>query len=184
MIQKIITISLLILLSPILLLISIIIWLDDGFPILYVQKNYGENHSTFNLYKFRTMKKNTPNIPTEEMEQPKKYLLKSGKILRKFSLDEIPQFLNILNGTMNFIGPRPSMTKNEDVIKNLRERYGIHKLKPGITGLAQVNGRDANNYETKVAWDKKYMENQNFILDLKIVLKTFYVIIIPKNIKH
>ena len=98
MIQKIITISLLILLSPILLFISIIIWLDDGFPILYVQKNYGENHSKFNLYKFRTMKNNTPNIPTEEMEQPKKYLLKSGRILRKFSLDEIPQFLNILNG--------------------------------------------------------------------------------------
>ncbi|MDC0917543.1 sugar transferase [Candidatus Marinimicrobia bacterium] len=184
MIQKIITIFLLILLAPIFLLVSIVIWLDDGFPLLYIQKNYGKNHTVFSLYKFRTMKKNTPSIPTEEMTHPKKYLLRSGSIIRKFSLDELPQFFNVLNGTMNVIGPRPCMLNNENIIKNLRENYGIDKIKPGITGLAQVNGRDANNYATKVDWDKKYMENQSLLLDLKIILKTFYVILIPKNIKH
>lgn len=182
--RKIITLFLIISLSPILLLISLIIWIDDGFPIVYIQENYGQNNTTFNLYKFRTMKKNTPNIPTEEMDNPQKYLLKSGSILRKFSLDELPQLFNILNGTMNFIGPRPSMTKNEDIIKELREKYDVHKIKPGVTGLAQVNGRDANNYKEKVDWDRKYMENQSFSLDIKILFKTLFVVLFPKNIKH
>ena len=184
MIQKIIAILLLILLAPIFLLVSIIVWLDDGHPLLYIQKNYGKNQTVFNLYKFRTMKKGTPSIPTEEMIQPKKYLLRSGNIIRKFSLDELPQFFNVLNGTMNIIGPRPCMIKNEEIINNLRKKYGVDKIKPGITGLAQVNGRDANNYLSKVEWDKKYMENKSLLLDLKIVLKTIYVILIPKNIKH
>ena len=183
-INKIVSILLILLLLPVFIIVSIAILLDDGFPIIYIQQNYGKNHTKFNLYKFRTMKKDTPRLPTEEMVHPKKYLLKSGKILRKFSLDELPQFFNVLNNTMNFIGPRPSMTENEDVIKNLREKYGIQKLKPGITGLAQINGRDANSYHTKIEWDKTYMEKQSFYLDFIIILKTFFVVLFPKNIKH
>ncbi len=184
MIRKLIALSLIILLSPIYFIIAMIILVDDGFPIIYKQVNLGKNHIPFVLFKFRTMKKNTPLLPTEEMNNSDNYLLRSAHFLRKFSLDEIPQFFNVLNGTMNFIGPRPCLEKNESVIKNLREKYGIHEIRPGITGLAQVEGRDANSYERKVELDKKYFEKQNFIMDLKIIFQTFFVVIFPKNIKH
>ena len=183
-INKIIALILIILLLPLLLIVSITIFLDDGFPIIYTQKNYGKNHKPFDLYKFRTMKRETPEMPTEEFEQPKKYLLQSGKLLRKFSMDELPQFFNILENKINFIGPRPCMVNNEEIVKELREKNNIHKIKPGITGWAQVNGRDLNSYEQKVKLDKYYLDNKNILLDLNIVLKTFKVILFPKNIKH
>ena len=183
-ISKIIAFSLIILLSPIFIIISILILIDDGYPILYIQKNYGKNHVPFDLYKFRTMKRNTPEIPTEEFNQPEKYLLKTGKIIRKFSIDELPQFFNILQNKINFIGPRPCMIGNEEVVRKLREKYGVHKVKPGITGWAQVNGRDLNSYEKKVDLDHYYCKNKSIILDIKIVLKTFKVILFPKHIKH
>ena len=182
--NKIIALLLIILLSPLLLIVSIIIFLDDGFPIIYTQKNYGKNHKSFDLYKFRTMRIDTPEMPTEEFDQPKKYLLRSGKLLRKFSIDELPQFFNILENKINFIGPRPCMVDNENTVKELREKNDIHKIKPGITGWAQVNGRDLNSYEKKVELDKYYYDNKNILLDLKIVLKTFIVIFFPKHIKH
>ncbi len=184
MINKFIALLIIIILSPIYLLISIMIYLTDGAPIFYVQKNYGIDHTTFDLYKFRTMKKNTPEMPTEEFMNADEYILKIGKFLRKYSLDEIPQFFNIIKGDLNFIGPRPCMTKNEDIIKNLREKKDIHKIKPGITGLAQVNGRDDNSYEKKVALDYEYMKNSNFLMDIQIIIKTIYVVLFPKNIKH
>jgi len=156
----------------------------DGLPIIYVQKKYGLDHKVFRLYKFRTMKINTPEMPTEEFNSAKSYITNLGKILRKFSLDELPQFFNVLKGEMNFIGPRPCMVKNEEIVKNLREKKGVHKIKPGITGLAQVNGRDSNSYEEKVNLDHQYMKKSNFIMDLKIILKTFIVVLMPRNIKH
>jgi len=182
--NKIIALILIILLLPLLLIVSIIIFLDDGFPIIYTQKNYGKNHKPFYLYKFRTMSTDTPEMPTEEFNQPDKYLLKSGKLLRKFSIDELPQFFNIIENKINFIGPRPCMVDNEEIVKELREKNDVHKIKPGITGWAQVNGRDLNSYEKKVELDKYYYDNKNILLDLRIVLKTFIVIFFPKNIKH
>lgn len=183
--NKIVALGLIILLLPVFIIVSLIILIDDGFPIIYIQKNYGKNHKHFDLYKFRTMKKNTPEMPTEEFENPEKYLLKSGLFLRKFSIDELPQFFNILEGNLNFIGPRPCMTKNEDVIKELREKDGIEKLMPGVTGWAQVNGRDLNSYQEKVSLDKYYLENQSLLLDIKIIFKTFFVVLIRNNdIKH
>lgn len=184
MIQKIIATALIIILMPLLIIVALIIFFDDGFPIIYSQRNYGKNHIPFDLYKFRTMKRHTPEIPTEEFNQPEKYLLKSGYFLRKFSIDELPQFFNILQGKLNFIGPRPSMTNNEEIIKRLREKNNIHRIKPGITGWAQVSGRDLNSYDQKVLLDKYYVENKSVLMDLKIILKTFYVIFFPKNIKH
>tara|TARA_Y100001935_G_C17029642_1_gene371868 strand:+ start:252 stop:644 length:393 start_codon:yes stop_codon:yes gene_type:complete len=130
------------------------------------------------------MKKNTPELPTEEFDNAATYISSLGKILRKFSLDEIPQFFNIVKGDMHFIGPRPCMVDNEEIVKKLREEKGIHKIKPGITGLAQVNGRDSNSYENKVNLDYEYMKNSNFFLNFKIVLKTFAVVLYPKDIKH
>ena len=184
MISRIIALVLLVILSPLFITISLLIFIFDGFPIIYIQKNYGLNNKIFNLYKFRTMKHNTPELPTEELSNASSYISKLGKILRKFSFDELPQFFNILKGDMHFIGPRPCMVKNEEIVKEMRELKGVHKIKPGITGLAQVNGRDNNSYERKVELDYEYMKNANFIMDMKIVLKTFVVILFPKNIKH
>jgi len=184
MINKIIALVLIVLSSPLFITISILIFIFDGSPIIYIQKNYGLNNKIFNLYKFRTMKRNTPELPTEEFSNASSYISKLGKILRKFSFDELPQFFNIFKGDMHFIGPRPCMVKNEEIVKEMRELKGVHKIKPGITGLAQVNGRDSNSYERKVELDYEYMKNANFIMDMKIVLKTFVIIIFPKNIKH
>ena len=184
MMSKIIALALIVLLSPLFISISLLIFIIDGYPIIYIQKNYGLNNKIFNLYKFRTMKKNTPELPTEEFSNAESYISKLGRILRKFSFDELPQFFNVLKGDMNFIGPRPCMVKNEEIVREMREIKGVHKIKPGITGLAQVNGRDNNSYNKKVELDYEYMKNANFMMDLKIVLKTFFVILFPKNIKH
>ncbi len=184
MTTRIIALILILILLPIYILISILVLISDGFPVVYKQKNYGLNHEFFTLYKFRTMKNDTPELPTEEFTNADKYILKIGFFLRKFSLDEIPQFFNVLKGDMNFIGPRPCMVENEEIVKKLREEKGIHMIKPGITGLAQVNGRDSNNYERKVELDYEYLNNSNFILDCKIIMKTIYVVIFPQNIKH
>ena len=184
MMSRIIALVLIILLSPIFITISLLIFVIDGLPIIYIQKNYGLNNEVFNLYKFRTMNKNAPELPTEEFNNAQKYISKLGGILRKFSFDELPQFFNILKGDMHFIGPRPSMVDCEENIKEMRELKDLHKIKPGITGLAQVNGRDSNSYAKKVELDYEYMKNSNFYMDMKIVLKTFYVIFFPKNIKH
>jgi O-antigen biosynthesis protein WbqP len=184
MISRIIALVLIVLLSPLFITISLLILIFDGFPIIYIQKNYGLNNKIFDLYKFRTMQQNTPELPTEEFSNASSYISKLGKILRKFSFDELPQFFNILKGDIHFIGPRPCMVKNEEIVKEMRQLKGVHKIKPGITGLAQVNGRDSNSYERKVELDYEYMKNANFIMDIKIVLKTFVAILFPKNIKH
>ena len=184
MIERLIALIILLILQPIFLVVSIIIIINDGFPIIYIQKNYGKNHKLFYLYKFRTMKKDTPEMPTEEFDQPKKYILKSGQFLRKFSLDELPQLINIIQGDMKFIGPRPCMVNNEEIVKNLREEKNIDQLTPGITGWAQVNGRDLNSFEKKVELDHYYMLNKNFLLDIQIILMTIKVVLLPKEVKH
>ena len=184
MVSRIIALALIVILSPLFIAISLLIFTFDGYPIIYIQKNYGLNNKIFDLYKFRTMKKNTPELPTEEFSNAGSYISKLGMILRKFSFDELPQFFNVLKGDMNFIGPRPCMVKNEEIIREMRKIKGVHKIKPGITGLAQVNGRDSNSYNRKVELDYEYMKNGNFIMDVKIVLKTFVVILFPRNIKH
>ncbi len=184
MIQKLIALFMLILLQPIFWLVSLIIIINDGFPIIYIQKKYGKNHKEFSFYKFRTMKNHSPEIPTEEFENAKNYILKSGKFLRKFSIDELPQLLNIIKGDMKFIGPRPSMIKNEEMVKKMREEKGVDQLVPGITGWAQVNGRDLNSFEKKVELDHYYMLNKSFLLDIKILIMTIKVVLLRTEIKH
>ena len=183
-IEKLIAFLLLILLQPLFLLISILIIITDGFPIIYIQQNYGINSKKFYLYKFRTMKQGTPEIPTEEFKNPEKYILRFGNFFRRFSLDELPQLLNIIQGDMKFIGPRPCMTRNEEIVQKMRLKKGIDKIKPGITGWAQVNGRDLNSFEKKVELDHYYLLNKSLWLDLKIILMTFKVVLSPKLIKH
>tara|TARA_Y100001970_G_scaffold293827_1_gene443563 strand:+ start:217 stop:768 length:552 start_codon:yes stop_codon:yes gene_type:complete len=182
--NRIFSLILIVLLSPLFLLISTYIIIADGFPFIFVQKKYGKNNKIFNLYKFRTMKKNTPNIATENFDDAVSYMIPGGLFLRKFSLDEIPQFFNILFGNMVFIGPRPSMTENEEIVYKLRNENGVNELTPGITGWAQVNGRDINSFEKKVELDYYYKKNKSFFLDLKIILLTFKVVFITRDIKH
>ena len=184
MMNKLIATVLIILISPILIFVALFVMLSDGYPFLFTQKKYGLNNKVFKLYKFRTMKKNTPQIPTEEMDNAKKHLITFGATLRKYSIDELPQLMNVLKGDINFIGPRPCMTKNEEIIKELREKNGVHKIKPGITGLAQVEGRDSNSYKMKVKLDYTYLKNKSLLMDLKILFKTIFVVLFPKNIKH
>ncbi len=186
MIQRFLALILIISLSPLLLIISLAIVINDGFPIIYNQESFGRDGKKFNLYKFRTMKINTPKISTEnfDIDSSKKYVIKIGRFLRKFSLDELPQLFNVLYGQMLLVGPRPGMTQNEEKLHNLRESKGIYNAMPGITGWAQVNGRDTNTTEEKVDLDLYYIKNKNFLLDLKILKKTIFVVVLRKNIKH
>jgi O-antigen biosynthesis protein WbqP len=183
MVNKIAAILLLIILSPILIIISILIWFEDGFPILFSQKRVGMNYSFFNIYKFRSMKKETPNVATHLLYNSEKYILKSGKLIRKLSLDELPNLINIVNGEMVFIGPRPALYNQEDLMR-LRVEEGVDKLKPGITGWAQVNGRDNISINEKVNLEKYYLLNKSIELDFKIILLTFSSVLKSKGIKH
>ena len=130
------------------------------------------------------MLKNTPQMSTEEFNEANKYLLKSGRLLRKYSLDELPQLINIIEGKMKFIGPRPCMVDSERELKILREKYKVDQLTPGITGWAQVNGRDLNTIRKKAELDYYYKLNESFLLDTKIILITLFVVLFSRGIKH
>jgi len=148
------TIFIIILLIPI-LIICIIIKIDSRGPVLNITNRIGKNKRVFKMFKFRTMKVETPLLQTEDLQNPNKFITKFGKILRIYSLDEIPQLINILRGDMSLVGPRPSLDIQFDLIKK-RDDYKIHDIKPGITGLAQVNGRDNLEISEKVALDAHY----------------------------
>jgi O-antigen biosynthesis protein WbqP len=129
------------------------------------------------------MKRSTPELATHLLSSPDQYLLGIGKYLRKFSLDEIPNLINIIKGEMVFVGPRPALYNQYDLI-DLRKKYGIDKLKPGITGWAQINGRDELSIEDKVAFDKEYLEKKSLQFDLKILWLTFVKVLLGSGIKH
>jgi O-antigen biosynthesis protein WbqP len=173
----------LLLLSPLFLVVSLIILVEDGVPVFFKQKRVGVNYSFFHIYKFRSMKKNTPNVATHLLENPSQYVLKIGKILRKLSFDELPNLINILRGEMVFVGPRPALY-NQDDLMQLRLKAGVDKLKPGITGWAQINGRDEIALEEKVAFEKEYLERKSFWFDIKIVLLTFSSVLKSDGVKH
>lgn len=181
MLNRIIAAILLVLLSPIALLVAICIIIEDGFPIFFKQKRVGENHSLFWIYKFRSMKKNTPNVATHLLENPKQFLLKIGKPIRKFSLDELPNLINILKGEMVFVGPRPALYNQYDLME-MRTAAGVHILKPGITGWAQINGRDEISLEEKVRLEKIYLEKKSTWFDLKIIFLTFSNVFLSKGV--
>jgi O-antigen biosynthesis protein WbqP len=174
---------LLLILSPLFLLVAISIFIEDGMPIFFKQKRVGINYTFFNIYKFRSMKKNTPNVATHLLENPGQYLLKIGGLLRKLSLDELPNLINIFKGEMVFVGPRPALY-NQDDLMALRVAAGVDKLKPGITGWAQINGRDEISIEEKVGLEKEYLQRRNFWLDLKIMVKTFSSVLGSKGVAH
>jgi len=183
MIRKLIAMLIFIVLSPVFLVVALVIYFDDGFPIFFRQTRIGVNNSKFKIYKFRTMKNNTPDVPTHLVSDPKSFNTKNGAFLRKLSLDELPQLINIIKGDMVFVGPRPALYNQEDLI-SLRTTNGIHVLYPGITGWAQIKGRDDLTIEEKVQCDKYYLENKSFWLDAKIILLTFFKIVSMKSVSH
>jgi O-antigen biosynthesis protein WbqP len=183
MLNRLFALILLLILSPLFLLVAISIFVEDGMPIFFKQKRVGINYTFFNIYKFRSMKKNTPNVATHLLENPGQYLLKIGGLLRKLSLDELPNLINIIKGEMVFVGPRPALY-NQDDLMALRVAAGVHKLKPGITGWAQINGRDEISIEEKVGLEKEYLEKKGFWFAVLIVVKTFTSVLGSKGVAH
>ena len=182
-INRLLALFLLLFISPIFISIIIVVWLDDGRPIFFKQIRFGKDNCKFKLVKFRTMKKNVPQVATHLLENPESYFNRSGRFLRKYSFDEIPQMINIIKGEMLFIGPRPALYNQKDLI-NLRKKSGIDKLIPGITGWAQINGRDNISIKDKVKLEEYYLANKSFLIDFKIILLTIWQIISPKNVSH
>ena len=177
----IISLLLLVLLSPLFLIIGIIIKLNSKGPVFFTQMRIGKNNELFKFYKFRTMKIGTPNVATDKLDSSKSYITTIGKILRKTSLDELPQLINILKGDMTFVGPRPALY-NQYELKEMRTKAGVHTLLPGVTGWAQINGRDNNNDYEKTEHDRYYLNNKSLWLDIKIVFRTVFKVLKAEGI--
>ena len=172
----------LILLSPLFLIVSVWILIDDPGPIVFTQKRIGKNKKYFKLHKFRSMKMSTPHDkPTHMLENPEQYITKAGKFLRSHSLDELPQIWDIFIGNMSVVGPRPALW-NQDLLTAERDKYGANDIKPGLTGWAQINGRDAIEIPDKARLDGKYAEELGFKMDLKCFFGTLGVFTGDKNV--
>jgi O-antigen biosynthesis protein WbqP len=183
MINRLLALFLLVILSPLFLIVAMVILIEDGFPVFFTQKRVGINYSFFYIFKFRSMKKNTPNVATHLLTNPDQYLLKIGKFIRKTSLDELPNLINIIKGEMVFVGPRPALY-NQDDLMTLRVASGVDKLKPGITGWAQINGRDDISIEKKVELEQEYLQKKSFLFDVEILIKTFTNVLFSKGVSH
>ena len=166
-----------------LLIVCFLIKLDSKGPVLNISKRVGKNKKVFKMFKLRTMNLETPVINSNDLKDPNIYITKFGKKLRKYSIDELPQIINIILGDMSLVGPRPALENQLDLIKK-RDLHSIHTLKPGLTGLAQINGRDNLTLDRKVEFDNLYLLNQSFLLDVKILFKTIILVFNSKDIKH
>ena len=169
----------LIVLSPFFLILAIAIKLDDPGPVFFRQKRVGIHKTYFHILKFRTMKMETPHdMPTHLLENPDQYITRVGRFLRKTSLDELPQIAQIFTGKMSIIGPRPALWNQEDLIV-ARDKYGANDVRPGLTGWAQINGRDELTIDVKARYDGEYVERMSFLFDCKCFFGT-----IGKVLKH
>ena len=164
-------------------IIAVIIKCSSKGPVLYWSDRVGRDNHLFKMPKFRTMQIDTPAVATHLLSDPDRYLFPVGKFLRKTSLDELPQFLSILKGDMSFVGPRPALFNQEDLIEQ-RTSKGIHVLLPGLTGWAQINGRDELPIPVKVEYDFYYFENHSFLLDCKIIFITFLKTLRNEGVSH
>lgn len=163
----------LIVLSPVFLVLVIAIKLDSKGPVLFKQKRVGKNKTHFFILKFRTMRIDTPkDMPTHMLQNPQQYITKVGRFLRKTSLDELPQIFNILKGDMAIVGPRPALWNQYDLIEE-RDKYGANDVRPGLTGWAQINGRDELEIPVKARFDGEYVERMGFLMDCRCFFGTF-----------
>ena len=173
-----------VLLSWLLVIIAIIIKCTSKGPILFKQDRIGKNKKIFKVLKFRTMRIDAPhNTPTHMLEDPNKYITKIGKFLRKTSLDELPQLFNILLGQMAIVGPRPALWNQDDLIA-LRDKYHANDIRPGLTGLAQVSGRDELEIDIKAKFDGEYYDKFSIFFDIKILFLTVFSVFSSKGIKE
>lgn len=169
-------------LSPIFIITSILIKLESKGSIIFKQIRVGKDSRPFYIYKFRSMKTDAPNMATNDLKNPEMYITRVGKFIRKTSIDELPQLFNILKGDMSIVGPRPVIEKEYDLLQLRRECY-VDKIKPGVTGWAQINGRDNLDAEEKVKYDKEYLYNRSIKFDIYILLKTFKKVIKGSDIR-
>ena len=159
-------------LSPVFVITSIAIKADSIGPVLFVQKRVGKDKKNFNMYKFRSMRTDTPHdMPTHLLNNPDAFITKVGKFLRKSSLDELPQLFNILKGDMSVVGPRPALWNQDDLIAE-RDKYKANSIRPGLTGWAQVNGRDELEIDVKAKFDGEYVEKMSLLFDIKCIFNT------------
>lgn len=183
MFNRLFALIIFIILIPVFVAVALAIFIEDGFPILFTQKRVGINYTFFKIYKFRSMKKNTPNVATHLLTNPDQYLLKIGKFIRKTSLDELPNLINIIKGEMVFVGPRPALY-NQDDLMTFRVASGVSKLKPGITGWAQINGRDEISIAHKVQLEQEYLYKKSILFDIEIIIKTIKNVLFIKGVSH
>ena len=165
------------------LVIAVLVRLTSKGPALYWSDRVGVGNKIFKMPKFRTMRIETPPVATHLMKNPDEYLTPIGPFLRKSSLDELPQLWSVLKGDMSFVGPRPALFNQEDLIA-LRTEKGVHRLIPGITGWAQINGRDDIPIPKKVEFDEYYLNHRSFFFDLKILFLTFFKVTRAENVSH
>lgn len=173
----------LIIFFPLIVLLYCLCRLTDKGPFLYWSKRVGMNSRFFSMPKIRTMRLDTPQIATHLLSNSENYLTPMGSFLRKTSLDELPQLISILRGDMSFVGPRPALFNQEDLM-TLRKQAGVDKLLPGLTGWAQINGRDEISIQEKVTFEKEYLERQSFWFDVKILFWTFFKVLKQESIRH
>ncbi|PYI52932.1 sugar transferase [Paenibacillus flagellatus] len=180
------TLSLLgiIILLPLFLIIAMLIKFDSKGPVLFKQKRIGKNKTYFYILKFRTMRIDTPkDTPTHLLESPNKFITRIGKVLRKTSLDELPQIINILKGEMSIVGPRPALWNQYDLIKE-RDHYGANQISPGLTGWAQINGRDELPIEVKAQYDGEYVQRMSLFFDMVVMVKTIVNVIKREGVRE
>ena len=164
-------------LSPVYLLLAIAIKIDDPGPVFFRQKRVGIHKTHFQILKFRTMKMDAPrDVPTHLLENPEQYISRVGRVMRKFSLDELPQIFQIFTGKMSIIGPRPALWNQFDLIEE-RDKYGANDVRPGLTGWAQINGRDELEIPVKAKLDGEYVEKMSFLFDCKCFLGTIFAVL-------
>ncbi len=166
----------LILLAVPMLIVAAVIKIDDPGPALFTQKRVGIHKTYFKLYKFRSMKVNTPDIPTHLLTNPEQYISKVGAFLRKTSIDELPQLFNILRGDMSIIGPRPALWNQDDLVAE-RDKYGANDVRPGLTGWAQINGRDELEIPEKARLDGEYVKRLSFRFDMRCFFGTIFSVL-------
>lgn len=171
LLQRLVALISLIILSPVFLIIALLIKLESKGPVFFKQERIGKDNINFMIYKFRSMRTDTPDVPTHLLDDPEIFITKVGKFLRKTSLDELPQFINIIKGEMLFVGPRPALYNQYD-LRDLRTEKGVQILLPGVTGWAQVNGRDELEIPDKVEFDRQYLQYRSVLFDIRIFFLT------------
>lgn len=183
MLNRLFALIILLILSPLLVFISLFILFIDGKPFIFKQQRMGAFNKPFVIYKFRTMKQGTPNVASRELSQPTSVLFFGSKYIRKMSLDELPNLINIMKGEMVFVGPRPIILEEHELISK-RLESGLESLKPGVTGWAQINGRDEISLEKKVELDYEYFCRKSILFDFYIILLTIPKVLFKKDVRH